>query len=133
MAITGLITSVALLLYFWAVFNVQRARRIYKVIPPSTTAGPAFNRIFRTQQTLSEHLIIFIPSLWMFSFFLDVFWGAVLGGLWVIGRLVYAIGYYQSADKRLPGNLIALPAELALVVGALIGATIYLGQHGIAG
>lgn len=126
MALTGIITSVALLLYFWAVFNVQRARKIYKVIPPSTHAGPAFNRIFRTQQTLSEHLIIFIPSLWMFAYFIDEFWAAILGGIWVVGRLVYAIGYYQAAEKRLPGNIIALPAELLLLLGALIGATAQL-------
>lgn len=126
-----MITAVALLLYFWAVFNVQRARKIHHVIPPSTHAGPAFNRIFRTQQTLSEHLIIFIPSLWMSSYFLDEFWACCLGGIWVIGRLVYAIGYYQSAEKRIPGNIISIPAELALVVGALIGATMYLGEHGL--
>ncbi len=131
MALAGIITSVTLLLYFWAAFNVQRARKRHNVPAPGTHSVPEFNRVIRTQQTLNEHLIIFIPSLWLFSYFLSEFWGCILGSIWIVGRLVYAIGYYQSPEKRHAGNLIALPAELLLILGALIGATAQLSVVGI--
>ncbi len=131
MALPGVISAIALILYYWALFNVRRARKRFYVEPPATQGAEAFNRIFRTQQVIGEHLIVFIPSLWMFSYYLSEFWGGILGAIWVIGRLIFAIGYYQSTARRLPGVYIAYPVEFVLVLGALIGATQHLAAVGI--
>jgi len=44
-----------------------------------------------------------------------------LGGVWIVGRILYAWGYYQAAEKRMPGFGIAALATIALLIGALIG------------
>jgi glutathione S-transferase len=47
-------------------------------------------------------------------------WLSVVGGLtWIIGRAVYAIGYYQHPEKRITGAYIFHLAELILLIGTI--------------
>ena len=45
--------------------------------------------------------------------------------MWVIGRIVYFVGYVSGAAKRMPGFFIQAFAVAVLAVGAL-GRLIYL-------
>ncbi|BFM40132.1 MAPEG family protein [Synechocystis sp. LKSZ1] len=92
----SLITALALSVYQVLVANVGRARSKYKVMPPATTGNANFERVLRVQQNTLEQLVFFLPSLWLFSFYLNPSWGAGIGLVWVIGRIVYAWGYYQA-------------------------------------
>ncbi len=116
----GLITIAALLLYFSLSIGVGVARRKYKVPAPTITGDENFERAFRTHQNTLEQLVIFLPSLWLFSIFNNPVWGAAIGGVWVLGRIGYAWGYYTAAEKRGPGFAIASLATLALLVGSVI-------------
>ncbi|MBW4647866.1 MAG: MAPEG family protein [Kastovskya adunca ATA6-11-RM4] len=118
---TSLVTVLALMLYFAFTANVGRARMKYKVLPPQTSGDPDFDRVFRVQQNTLEQLVLFIPSLWLFSLFVSPIWGAVIGAIWIVGRLVYAWGYYQATEKRLPGFGINALAIVSLLLGSLVG------------
>ncbi|WP_293338755.1 MAPEG family protein [Microcoleus sp. CAWBG58] len=117
----SLITVSALILYFIVTINVGRARFKYKVSPPQMTGNPDFERVVRVQQNTLEQMILFLPSLWLFSQFVSPLWAAGIGAVWIIGRILFAWGYYQAAEKRAAGFGISTLATLALLGGSLIG------------
>jgi glutathione S-transferase len=47
-------------------------------------------------------------------------WAAVVGIFFPIGRILYAQGYYQAADKRGTGFMIGLGATAVLVIGSTV-------------
>ena len=122
----SLVSVLALILYFVVTANVGRARGKYKVSPPQTTGDPNFERVLRVQQNTSEQLILFLPALWLFTQFVDPIWAAGVGAVWILGRAVYAWGYYQAAEKRLLGFGISSLATLILLGGSLVGVVLHL-------
>ncbi|WP_159783191.1 MAPEG family protein [Sodalinema gerasimenkoae] len=125
---TALVTVAALILYFVVTLNVGRARFKYKVSPPATSGNPDFERVFRVQQNTVEQIVLFIPALWVFSLFVSQIWGAALGAVWVIGRILFAWGYYQAPEKRAAGFGISSLVTIALLLGSLIGVGLALYQ-----
>lgn len=117
----SLVTVLTLILYFVLTANVGRARVKYKVPVPQISGDPDFERVFRVQQNTLEQLILLLPSLWLFSLFVSPIWGAGIGLLWLIGRILYAWGYYQAAEKRTLGFGINSLSILVLLLGALVG------------
>ncbi len=117
----SLITVLTLLLYFVLTINVGRARRKYNVSPPAMIGDPNFERVLRVQQNTLEQLIFFLPLLWLFSFYVSPIWSAGLGAIWLVGRIVYAWGYYQEAEKRRIGFAISSLSSMILLAGSLIG------------
>jgi glutathione S-transferase len=117
--LTGLITVLALLLYFVLTTNVGRARAKYKVPVPQMAGDPDFERVLRVQQNTLEQIIFFLPLLWIFSYFVNPLWGAGLGAIWIMGRIIYAWGYYQATEKRGPGFAIASFSSMVLLIVAL--------------
>jgi uncharacterized membrane protein YecN with MAPEG domain len=122
------ITMASLLVYYVLTLNVGRARAKYQIKPPQTTGNPNFERVLRVQQNTIEQMLLFLPALWIFSIYVSAIWGAALGGIWIIGRIVYAIGYYQAAEKRGLGFGITSLSTLALLVGALVGVSLSIGN-----
>ncbi len=127
---TSLITVLALVLYLVLIINVGRARAKYKVPVPQTTGDPNFERVLRVQQNTLEQLALFLPGLWLFSFYINPLWGAGIGAIWLVGRIVYAWGYYQAAENRIPGFAISSLSGMALLFGALIGIILSLLKPG---
>lgn len=122
LALPGLVTCVALLVYFGLTLNVGRARGKYNVPAPNVTGNPDFERVIRVQQNTVEQIILFLPALWVCSLLFSAKVGAILGGTWCLGRIVYAIGYYRAAEKRGPGFGITLLSSLGLIGCAITGA-----------
>lgn len=117
----SLVTVLALIMYFVVTINVGRARFKYKIPAPQMSGEPNFERVLRVQQNTLEQIIIFLPALWLFAQFVNPIWAAGIGTIWIIGRIIYAWGYYQAAEKRGPGFGIASLATIALILGSLIG------------
>ena len=111
----------ALIEYMVMAGLVGRARAKYDVHAPAMTGHPAFERANRVHVNTLESLIIFVPAVWIFATYTSELYAAIGGGLFVVGRALYAIGYLQAAEKRSIGAGLTGIANIALVVGGLIG------------
>jgi len=66
-----------------------------------------------------EWMPIFVPSLWLFAIYISDIGAAMLGLVWIAGRILYLIGYSEAAAKRSRGYGIQAGAATILWVGAL--------------
>ncbi len=117
----GLVTILSLILFFVLTLNVGRARVKYQVPVPQISGNEDFERVFRVQQNMLEQLIMFLPALWLFSLFVNAIAANIIGGIWIVGRILYAWGYYAEAKKRFLGFAISSLATTILLLGSLIG------------
>lgn len=125
---TALVTLLAILFYFFTSARVARARGTYGVKLPAITGNPDFERIFRVQMNTLEWMPIFLPSLWLFAVFINDAAAAAIGLVWIVGRIVYLIGYSRAVAKRGPGFGIQASACIVLWFGAL-GAILWRFMH----
>ena len=116
----SLITVLTIVLLFGVAFNVGKARAKYKINVPATTGHPKFELAYRVQMNTVESAVAFIPALWLFSYYVSTTWGSVLGCVWLIGRVWYAVAYSEDAKKRSGGFGLSLLAFVILTFGALI-------------
>ncbi len=116
---TALATLLAVLLYFFTSVRVARARMVFGIKAPATSGHPDFERVFRVQMNTLEWLPIFLPSLWLFAIYVNDTGAAMAGAVWIVGRVLYMIGYSQAAEKRGLGFAIQALATMALWVGAI--------------
>ena len=117
----ALITALTLLLLFAVAWNVGRARAKYKIEAPATTGALGFELAFRVQMNTIENAVVFLPALWLFSWYVSPAWAGSLGAVWLIGRIWYAIAYaHDASGKRGPGFVLAMLVFAILVTGSLI-------------
>jgi uncharacterized membrane protein YecN with MAPEG domain len=117
---TVLAVVVTFALGMWA--GIQRVR--YKIAAPATTGDPHFERAFRTHANTIENLVLFLPLLWIAA----VFYGGQLpfwaGLVWVVSRILYAIGYAQeNTQMREPGAVLGFASLFGLLALCVIGLT----------
>ncbi|HUL80871.1 MAG TPA: MAPEG family protein [Gammaproteobacteria bacterium] len=121
MELVFLVILLALIEYTVFQGLVGRARAKYGVRAPATTGQADFERVNRVHQNTLEALIVFIPAVWIFGLYLSPLWAAGLGVVFIVGRAIYAVGYFRAAEKRGPGAGITGLTNIALVIGALVG------------
>ncbi len=117
---TTLVTLLALAVYFYAGIRAGRARQTYGIKAPATTGHPTFERAFRAQMNTLEWMPLFLPALWLFALTVGDVPAAVLGVVWVVGRVLYITSYIAAAEKRGPGFGVQAIATLVLWLGALV-------------
>jgi glutathione S-transferase len=122
----AIVTALALLEYMAIGILVGRARGKYGIKAPATSGHPVFDRTFRVHQNTLEQLMIFLPSLWLFGTYVSAPWGALLGLVFIAGRVMYVQGYIADPEKRGPGFLVGSLAHGVLLLGGLIGAILAL-------
>src|SRR5450432_1375015 len=118
---TALVTLLAVALYFWTGLAVANARQKYGVVVPATTGHSDFERVFRVQQNTLEWMPIFLPLLWFFVLYVNDWGAALLGLVWIAGRILYIRGYSEAAEKRHQGFFLQMGASGALFIGTLAG------------
>jgi glutathione S-transferase len=128
----GIVSLVALLLYFFMSARVGRGRVKYGVAAPAVVGHPNFERDYRIQMNTLEWLPLFLVSMWLFAFA----WGsdrvaAAIGLVWIVGRVLYLTGYSKAPEARGPGFGIQALAAGVLLFGAL-GRLIWIAvQQGV--
>lgn len=118
---TALVTVLAILFYFYTGYGVAAARRKYGVPAPAISGNHDFERVFRVQANTLEWMPIFLPLLWLFAYYVSDTGAAVLGLVWIGGRVLYMVRYSEAANKRGPGFGIQVAACVVLLLGALAG------------
>lgn len=129
MALVNLIVALALLQFFAFGIAVARARGKYKVAAPATTGNEMFERYYRVQMNTLELLILYVPAMWMFGFYVNAKAAAGLGALYIVGRIIYYFGYVKDPKKRELGFVLSAGPVVVLVIGAAVGAAIGIA-HG---
>jgi glutathione S-transferase len=118
---TAAATLIALLVYFYTVGAVGRARAQYGIKAPAVTGNEHFERAYRVQMNTLEQMALFLPALWLYAAYVSDRGAAVGGLVWVVGRVVYALAYTRDPASRGPGAMITLFASVGLWLGALYG------------
>jgi glutathione S-transferase len=118
---TALVTLAAVLFYFYTGTRVARARAKFGVKAPAIVGNADFERVFRVQMNTLEWMPIFLPALWLFAVYVNDLGAAILGLVWIGGRVLYMIGYSEAAEKRNTGFLVQAIATGILFVGTLAG------------
>jgi glutathione S-transferase len=117
---TALLTCLVALFCFVTSARVARARIKYGVKLPAIAGNDDFERVFRVQMNTLEWIPIFLPSLWLFAIYVGDQIAASIGLIWIIGRIIYMIGYIQSVPRRSPGFFIQALATAVLLFGSII-------------
>lgn len=126
---TAIVTLLAIALYFFLATRVAVARVKFGIKHPAITGNPDFERIFRVHQNTLEWLPTFLVPLWLCAIYLSDIGAAILGLVWIAGRIVYYLGYRDAVPKRLPGFFIQSTVCLLLFIGAAVGIGMHLA-HG---
>jgi glutathione S-transferase len=117
----AMVTVLALLEYAVLGGLVGRARGRFGIKAPATTGHPEFERYFRVHQNTLEALIVFIPALWLFAIFVSNPVAIALGLLFLLARVIYALGYIRAPERRAPGAAMTALINAILLLGALVG------------
>lgn len=124
-ALVAIVTLVSLLVYVWMILRIGGARRRSGIDAPAMTGDPELERHIRVQANTVEWLVIYLPSLWLFAIYWNDLFAAAAGVVWIVGRILYALGYAADAKKRELGFIIQMLATAILLFGAL-GRAIYV-------
>jgi glutathione S-transferase len=101
--------------------NVGRARGRYGIKAPAVTGHEIFERAYRIQMNTLESAVLMLPALWLYAGFIGDRGAAVMGAVWLVARIWYALAYFNNPDKRGPGFGLSFVAFVGLWSGALWG------------
>lgn len=124
-AYVAIVSLLALLVYFWMGLQVGRARAKCGIQAPTMTGDPVLERTIRAHYNTLEWLPLFLVPLWLFAIYWSDLWAALIGLVWIVGRIVYQVGYVADPKKREAGFLIQALAVAVLLFGAL-GRLVYV-------
>lgn len=117
----ALVTLATVLLLFWVAVLVGRARGKYGVKAPATTGPDGFDRAYRVQMNTQESALMFLPALWTAAHFGLAWISALLGVLWLVSRVWYAVAYANPEGNRGPAFGLSMLALLGLLIQAFWG------------
>ncbi len=122
----SLISLLALLQFSIFGILVGSARGKYGVAAPATMGHEIFERTFRVHYNTLEKLVVLIPAMWIFGYYIGQYWAAGLGLVYLLARSWYAITYIRDPQSRMVGALFTDVSLLILVVGSIWGVTLQL-------
>merc|ERR1712141_326431 len=97
---------------------VGEAREKYKVELPTmySDTEQMSNCYQRVHQNTLERIPLFLAILLLAGLFNSII-AAVIGAIWVAGRVIYSVGYYSGVpNNRIVGSLMNLLADSALLI-----------------
>jgi uncharacterized MAPEG superfamily protein len=122
MNLVAIVVLLALLEFVVFGMLVGHARGLYGVKAPAISGHEVFERYFRVHYNTMELLVVFVPSIWLFGLYVSPQWGAGLGAVYLVGRVVYFRSYVADPAKRETGFGMSVLPTLVLLVGAMLGA-----------
>jgi glutathione S-transferase len=73
------------------------------------------------QQNTLETLIMFLPALWIAAHYFSTVWTAVIGSIYLLGRLLYFQAYVRDPRTRTVGYVVRIAPVAILFAMGLIG------------
>jgi glutathione S-transferase len=124
---SGLVTVLAVVLYIAMGARAGTLRGRHGIKAPAMSGHPEYERAARVHLNTLEQLMIFLPLLWLAThFFGGPPWlpGAI-GLVFLAGRIIFMRAYMADPERRLPGLVLGMFANLGLLALSLVG----LWQH----
>ncbi|MBI5922391.1 MAG: MAPEG family protein [Betaproteobacteria bacterium] len=100
---------------------VGRARIRYGIKAPATSGNETFERLFRVQMNTLELLVVLIPAMWLAAKYWAPHWIAVVGVVYMIGRMLYLRAYLRDPATRSAGFAMSILPILGLLLSILAG------------
>jgi uncharacterized membrane protein YecN with MAPEG domain len=119
--LTALVTLFAILIAIGTALLVARVRTVTGVLPPAMTGDPRVERALRVQGNTVEGFIVFLPALWLAAIYFQGRGPPIIGLIWCLGRIAYAVGYTADANRRHVGFAVCIFSVFILVILAAIG------------
>ena len=116
-----LLILLALAQFTWFTARVGATRGKYGVSAPKTTGNETWERLYRVQQNTMEQLVLFVPLMLAFNFYVSARWCLLPGLMFLVGRQLYSYEYVSKPGSRTPGMAMTLLANGILLIGALAG------------
>jgi glutathione S-transferase len=109
--------------YFFTAFRVGMLRGKYGIQAPACSGHPAFDRAYRVQLNTLEQMAIVLPLLWVATIFPTgpAWLPALIGLIWVAGRIFHSQSYMADPEKRVAGAMIGGLINLTLLVLGIAG------------
>ena len=122
MSLVYIVMGLALAQYLYFGFAVGSARGRYGIKAPATTGNEMFERYFRVHMNTLELLVVLIPALPLFAYYVSPRWAAGIGAVYLVGRFLYFFTYIRDPAKREVGYGLSFLPVAVLLLGGLYGA-----------
>lgn len=122
MVAVHIVIALALIQFFVFGALVGRARVKYQVEAPAITGHPVFERYYRVHYNTLEQLASFVPGMLLFATYVSAPVAAMLGLVFIAGRILYLRSYVADPKKRGAGFGISVLPVMVLLLGGLGGA-----------
>lgn len=116
-----LITVLALMQFTFFGALVAIARGKLGIAAPAMSGTPEFECLVRVHLNTLERLVLFLPLMWMAAQFWNPTWVALVGVVFLLGRMLYWKGYVKSPEARSWGNIVTMLPIGALLLANLVG------------
>ena len=113
-----LVIALALVQYLVFALQVGGARGKYDVQAPAVTGHEVFERFYRVQMNPLELLVILVPSLWVAAQYWPAHYMAAVGGVYLVGRVLYARSYVADPGSREIGFLLSILPIFVLLIAS---------------
>ncbi len=121
-----IVTVLALIQYYWFGVEVGKMRAKHECKAPAMSGAPEFERMFRVQQNTMEQLVMFVPALWLYASLANPLWGAGMGVIYLIGRIIYRSSYVNDPKSRSLGFMISVLPTSVMLIWVLVAAILKL-------
>jgi glutathione S-transferase len=100
-------------------FRTGFSRGKYGIPAPKTVGNETWERIYRVHQNTMEQLVVFIPALLCFAYYVSGKWAIPLGLAFLVFRQLYSVMYIKDPTRRM--FPLTFLVNVILVIGSLIG------------
>jgi glutathione S-transferase len=107
---------------------VGRGRATYGVPAPAMSGHPTWERLNRAHQNSLEQLVLFIPLFTAYVLNAGSQTGFAAGVVFLIARIVYAVGYVRDPARRAVGAWFTTITQVWLAVGAIVGLVVRMAR-----
>lgn len=126
MEAVAIVTGLILIQTFHFAFQVGQARMKHKIDAPAMIGDDEFMRVFRVHQNTVEQLVLFIPAMWMFAYYVHALTAAGIGLLFIVSRVIYRNQYVRDPRSRGKGFGPGALLMAILILGSIVGAGLEL-------
>ena len=117
----SIITLLICMLHLATSINVGRARTRYGVQAPAVSGHAMFERAYRVQMNTLETTLMTLPAMWICAVYFSGNVAALLGALWLVTRVWYALSYQRDPATRGPAFGCGIACFAALWLTAAYG------------